>query len=341
MRFKTSLRNIKTFTKFTASLASIGKIAWVRLDDNNVRFTIIPEQGSQVWASLTIDSLFYDYNIQSRTESNTINLELPLAPLQAALKSAVNATSASLRLTKRDGDAILSLTIVTLPIQNPNTIRARDPFGDGFDEEGLLDGDDEDGGGRIGGRGETIITQDIPIRILSAITVEGIHEPRVREPDVHILLPPLLSLKAVSDRFTKLALVSTTGTRPSASTIPKLVLSANMHGSLKLSLSTDQLQISSLWSNLANPDLDPEQVDTSTGTQIPSEVMREKGPDAWASVRIDGKDWGRVLSVGRLGGRVIACFVDGHALILYVYLGQEDDEEGESVITYYVTSFVE
>ncbi|MAD83000.1 MAG: hypothetical protein CL912_08550 [Deltaproteobacteria bacterium] len=28
----------------------MGKVAWVRLDDDAVRFTIIPETGTQVWA---------------------------------------------------------------------------------------------------------------------------------------------------------------------------------------------------------------------------------------------------------------------------------------------------
>ena len=69
MRFKTSVKNIQTFSskwnvstslqkilvaygtiELTASLSSLGKVAWVRLDDNGVRFTIIPETGTQVWA---------------------------------------------------------------------------------------------------------------------------------------------------------------------------------------------------------------------------------------------------------------------------------------------------
>lgn len=41
---------------------------------------------------------------------------------------------------------------------------------------------------------------------------------------------------------------------------------------------------------------------------LASTVMREReGEEAWAVVRVEGKDWGRVLGVGRLGGRVIAC----------------------------------
>lgn len=38
--------------------------------------------------------------------------------------------------------------------------------------------------------------------------------------------------------------------------------------------------------------------------------MRERegeGEGSWSVVRVEGRDWGRVLGVGRLGGRVIAC----------------------------------
>jgi HUS1 checkpoint protein len=80
----------------------------------------------------------------------------------------------------------------------------------------------------------------------------------------------------------------------------------------------------------------------------PSTKLKAAGPDAWSTVRIDGRDWGKVLSVGRLGGRVIACeqsttfryvfadksgFADEHALILYVYLSNYDDGTDESVLT--------
>jgi len=293
--------------------------------------------------------------VQSRAENNTIHLELPLGPLQAALKSAANASSASLRLTKRDGDAILSLTIATNTTSGGNSAngflrnrRDDDPFGDDdFHEESL---DPRNAMDR-----ETIVTQEIPIRILSAASVEGIHEPHVRDDDVHILLPSLLQLKAISDRFTKLALAtspSSAGLSGSAN-IPKLVLSANMHGSLKLSIATDALNISSVWTGLNNPDLDPNHVEEGAAgvDEHPSAKMREAGPDAWATVRIDGRDWGKVLSVGRLGGKVIACgfysdqksgmwlltggkgFVDEHALILYVYLSNYEDGAEDSVLT--------
>ncbi|KAH6715153.1 cell cycle checkpoint protein-like protein [Leptodontidium sp. MPI-SDFR-AT-0119] len=338
MRFKTSVRNIQTFTKLTASLSSLGKVAWVRLDDKAVRFTIIPETGTQVWAYLEIDSIFEDYTIQSAAPKNTINLELPLPPLHRALKSAINASSASIRLTKKDGVPVLSLTIITNTISSGHSGHgflngsAPDPFGDNAFREESLDAN-------MGGRDrETIVTQDIPIRVLTADSVEGIHEPHVRESDAHIILPSLIQLKAISDRFTKLAMATMNG-RSSTAAAPKLELAANMHGSLKLSIATDSLNISSVWTGLNNPELDPRQVEEgATLEEHPSTKLKAAGPDAWSTVRIDGRDWGKVLSVGRLGGRVIACFSDEHALILYVYLSNYDGVE-ESVLTYYISSF--
>ena len=141
--------------------------------------------------------------------------------------------------------------------------------------------------------------------------MEGIHEPRVREQDAQIILPSLIQLKAISDRFTKLAMATSggrAGNIASNSSVPKLELAANMHGSLKLRIATDALNIESVWTGLNNPELDPRQMDQGEeAEEHPSARLRAAGPDAWSTVRIDGRDWGKVLSVGRLGGRVIAC----------------------------------
>lgn len=280
-----------------------------------------------------MDFIFDNYHIQSAEASNTINLELPLQPLQRALKSALNSISASLRLTKKDGLPVLSMTITTTTSSastGPGTSRQPkdDPFAD--DDDGIFQ--EEHLETSLRREHEKIITQDIPVRVLHPETVETIMQPKVREPDVHIQLPPLLQLKAISDRFTKLALAS-------SSKAPKLELSANMHGGLRLRIRTETTDISSQWSGLENPELDPTQLDRPV-EEHPSTRFREEGPDKWATVRVDGKDWSRVLSVGRLEGRVIACFADDHALILYVYVPHYDDASAEdSVVTYYVQSY--
>lgn len=349
-----------------AALNSLEKIAWVRLDDETARLTVIPDTGSQVWASLSMDLIFENYHIQSAEPSNTINLELPLAPLQRALRSALNSTACSLRLTKRDGIPVLSLTIHTTTKDLPP------PGGGGFggahhqhhhpsshafpsrNDAGFDAGRDDDRDSvftaeplemtlKAHGEREKVITHDIPVRVLHPDTVETIMQPKVREPDVHIQLPPLLQLKAISDRFTRLAATTTTSTSSArgggGANNPKLELSANMHGSLRLRIATDALDVTSTWDKLENPDLDPSQLAVPL-EEHPSTRFREAGPDKWATVRVDGKDWSRVLSVGRLEGRVIACFADDHALILYVYVPQYDDAGPEdSVVTYYVSSY--
>ncbi|KAK7456174.1 Hus1-like protein [Colletotrichum acutatum] len=332
MRFKTELKNIRTFSKLTAALNSLEKIAWVRLDDETARFTVIPDTGSQVWSSLPMDFIFDSYHIQSAEDHNTINLELPLQPLQRALRSALNSTSASLRLTKKDGIPVLSMTITTttnassgLGLPGRNAAYAgleNDPFDEddhGFAAEHLETS--------LRREREKIITQDIPVRVLHPETVETIMQPTVRETDVHITMPPLLQLKAISDRFTKLALSSGTNSRVS----PKLELSANMFGNLKLRIATEAVDVSSTWSGLVNPELDPSQLEMPVD-EHPSVKFKEGGPEKWATVRVDGKDWSRVLSVGRLEGRVVAAFADDHALILYVYVPQYDDATADDAV---------
>lgn len=319
-------------------------------------------------SSLSMDFIFSDYHIQSAEPSNTINLELPLNPLQRALKSAINSDHATLRLTKKDGIPVLSMTIHTTPEQRANEPKSGVPFHnhrtggssstqrhgggggsnsyDDDDNDPFADADMEALELTMKREREKVITQDIPVRVLHPDTVETIMQPKVREPDVHIQLPPLMQLKAISDRFTKLATTTTNttsssgggrergaGGSSSSSNSPKLELSANMHGGLRLRIATEALDIESVWRDLENPELDPAQLPVPI-EQHPSTTFKEAGPDKWATVRVDGRDWSRVLGVGRLEGRVIACFADDHALILYAYVPQFDDATvDEAVVT--------
>lgn len=290
-----------------------------------------------------MDFIFTDYHIQSAEPSNTINLELPLNPLQRALRSAINSDHATLRLTKKDGIPVLSMTIHTTPEQRANEPRSGVPFHNHRTTRPPRRGDDDDGGDPFLGDAdmealeltmrrerEKVITQDIPVRVLHPDTVETIMQPKVREPDVHVQLPPLAQLKAVSDRFTRLAATTTT-TAGRGGGGPRLELSANMHGALRLRIATEALDIESVWRGLENPELDAAQL-TVPVEQHPSTLFREAGPDRWATVRVDGKDWSRVLGVGRLEGRVIACFADDHALILYAYVPHFDDATAEEAV---------
>lgn len=251
---------------------------------------------------------------------------------------------------------MLSLTIVNNTFSSGNSavalpggtdLAGADEFGD-FDFPAELDDVAFGSGAGAAQERETVITQDVPVKVLPLQAVEGLHEPRTQEPDVNIYLPSLQQVKSISERFTRLALATKTG---SASAVaPRLELSANMHGSLKIAIRTDALSISSLWTGLVNPELDPANVEGgSQGIRDhPSTKMKALGEDHWAIVRVDAKDFARVLSVGRLGARVIACkarnsvhcsllisptgFMNETGLVLYVYPASEDDSE-ESCLT--------
>ncbi|KIV91010.1 hypothetical protein PV10_05603 [Exophiala mesophila] len=349
MRFKGQIKNVNLFAKFCASLASLGQIAWCRLNDDDVQFTIVPDRGSQVWSVLRIETVFDTYIIQAAAERNTINLEVPIQALSRALRSAYGATSTQLRLTKKDNVPMLSLTIVTNTFSSGNNVvalpsREVDDLGD-FDLDPDHDVSAAYESRNTARERETIITQDIPVKVLSMEVVERIHQPRTPEPDVNICLPPLAQIKTISDRFTRLALATS---KSSANAGPRLELSANMHGSLKISVKTDALNITSRWTGLSNPELNPDQFeDGEEGVRNhPSTRMKELGgPNGeneagWSKVRIDAKDWSRVLSVGRVSARVIACFINEGGLVLYVYLPNDDDgSEDESCLTYYISSF--
>jgi HUS1 checkpoint protein len=122
-------------------------------------------------------------------------------------------------------------------------------------------------------------------------------------------------IKAIADRFTKLALAARSSHAGFGGLSPRLEMMANMHGCLRLKVRTDAMNISSVWTGLLNPELDPAQVPGGEEglRHHPSTRMKNTGSadgsteEGWARVRIDGRDWCKVLSVGRLGGRVIAC----------------------------------
>lgn len=324
--------------EFCTSLASLNQIAWCRLNDEEVRFTALPEKGSQVWSVLKIETIFEAYTIQSAAPHNTINLEVPIQALARALKSAVGATSAQLRLTKKDNVPMLSLTIVSNTFAGGNsviavpvttTLSGSDEFGDFDFDADLGEAGSFGGGGGPPRERETTIIQDVPVKVLTMQAVEGLEQPRVQDEDVHIYLPNLQQVKSISERFTRLALATKTG----SASAPRLELSATMHGSLKIGLQTDALSISSTWTGLENPGLQTAGMENASQfiREHPSTKFRETGE--WAKVLVDARDWSRVLSVGRVSARVIACFTNDTRLVLYVYLPYEDDEGEESVLT--------
>lgn len=213
------------------------------------------------------DTVFDDYRIASANE-NVINLEVPLVVLLRALRSCASASDATLRLTKRASDnaPILCLTITT---SSNSSISA----------------------------GNTLVTQEIPVRVLSSASVEGIREPMCPEPEVHVVLPPLAHIRSVTERLNKLSSKPFSSHVTNGGEGSRLILSANMAGQFKMRFANDVVKVESLWKGLNNPNTSADQI-PGTG---------ERPQDEFAKVTVDGRDWGKVLKVGGLAKKVIAC----------------------------------
>jgi HUS1 checkpoint protein len=273
--------------------------------------------------------VFDNYKIQSVAE-NVINLEVPLQVLHSALRSALNATAANIRLTKRGSFPVLCLTITTNSINNMPPTATDEAAGTGRGAPD--DGDTSIDFTNNSRERETEITQDIPVRVMSPEQVEGIHAPRCRDADVFIQLPPLAQLKSATDKLTRLA-GAASASASSASVAagggvgmasasaaagpgPRLDMAANARGCLRVGVATDAMRMASTWTGLANPGLDPAESGGGAGGAGGGAVVEPPSPrgdaegrseEGWARVRIDGRGWGKVMSVGRLAvSRVIA-----------------------------------
>jgi HUS1 checkpoint protein len=87
------------------------------------------------------------------------------------------------------------------------------------------------------------LLQEIPIRILSAQQAEELKEPIVIDPRVHVLTPPVHTLRILVERMKSLSNF--------------LLISANMNGRLKLQVENDSVKVETFFNDLSHPEIDP------------------------------------------------------------------------------------
>ncbi|KAI5849638.1 checkpoint protein Hus1/Mec3 [Morchella snyderi] len=283
MRFKTDITNITTLTKLVSCLSSISKVAWLKLDEEQVHFTLMDEDTVKVFATISKETIFSTYRIASAS-SNTINLEVPLPVLLRALRSCASSPTATIRLTKRAADnvPILCITVSTAPASS------------------------------------TLVTQEIPVRVLAPATVAGLGEPEVPPPQVSVVLPALAAVRGVVERMNRLAVGRV-----------RVRLGARRVGAereFRMGVEGDEVKVESVWKGLGS----------GLGVEEEEEIVEpEEDGDGWAGVTVNGKEWARVLKCAGLAKNVVAFFVNDYALVVYVYLAEN---ENDAVITYYMSS---
>ena len=178
-------------------------------------------------------------------------MEVNLDMLQKALQSASKATDISLKLQKRHD----------LPSGHGSLIfTMKDPL--------LLS--------------TSVITQDLPIRLLSNAHVSEIREPQCPTPDVHVVLPPLHMLKNISERIKILT--------------DRIILIANSNGQLSLRAEADSVKIETTWNHLPKVVAEQSGLDRTVNQTNTS-----------ASVCIHSRDWNNILKVYTVAKKGVAC----------------------------------
>jgi HUS1 checkpoint protein len=174
MKFKSTLVDIPLLARIVQSLAVMNKICWLRLSKTAIQFIVAQQATStQVWASISTESLFRQYTIESNAD-NVINLELSVDEFGRLLRNIVSNSEVTVKLTKRSGYPMLSCMSTF------------------YGKQG----------------GANTVTNDLNVRVLSSQFLDELQEPDVGEPDVVIMLPSLIqlahictSLKALSDKL--------------------------------------------------------------------------------------------------------------------------------------------
>ncbi|KAF5346011.1 hypothetical protein D9758_013883 [Tetrapyrgos nigripes] len=309
MRFRTLVDNVSTFSRIIQSVDKLQKKCIIKFTESSMHVICnheANEGGIQVWSRIKISSLFSDYRIQS-TANNEITMLLHAEALIGALRSAspngggigggggnvgsLDTDEVIMKLAKKNDQAVLSFEIR--------------------------------GTSRQGKRMK--VTQDVRIEVMKPETLR-LNEPMCPEPDIHVILPPLVKIRTIVDRMKGMSDI--------------LTFQANHSGCMKLKIESDQANVETEWKGLAVPEMTRDNLASQPQTQeLSQEVEKVKDPEELFSVDVSIKSFLKFLNSHVVSSTTIACICQKHCLILYVYIGDVADAGG--VLTYYVPAIID
>jgi len=165
---------IQHLTNIVATIAKAGKRGVLRLTLDKIYFTLTgPVTGSAVlWSEITQSNFFNEYNMEGVSEENNeIYLDLELASLLRVLRSARNAKSLKLKLTKKHSPCL------TCEIEQPSLLaQCRQ------------------------------VVHDIPVTVVPRRHWDDYQEPPTTDFDVSVVMPPLKTVKNVVERMRTIGL---------------------------------------------------------------------------------------------------------------------------------------
>ncbi|KAJ1515487.1 hypothetical protein HMI56_004310 [Coelomomyces lativittatus] len=204
MRMRTNVVHPKILYKFVYSFERISKKCVLRLTPARIHFVLKdPGEGTQVWCTIPAPSVLEDYLVESNYQ-NEIWLEIKIEYLLRAFKSMLSGHLVTMKLSKENHIPVLAIAIHS---ENRDTT--------------------------------LVIQQVVPVQPLRRIQIQELREPRIPAQEVYILLPSLLQLKTLAERYRALS--------------PHATFASNHHGKLILSIDAPNVSIETEFNNLRNP----------------------------------------------------------------------------------------
>ncbi|KAG2031274.1 checkpoint protein Hus1/Mec3 [Suillus americanus] len=170
------------------------------------------------------------------------------------------------------------------------------------------------------------VTHDVRIDVMRPAESDKLHEPRCPDPEVHVLLPPLLKLRTIVERLRPLSDV--------------LALRANNSGILQLSINTDTVKLETQWVKCGNPSIAKHGIAQNDEDGDAEDISLNKpDPDKMFCVLVSIRSFLKFLNSHVVSATTILCLCHNHCAILYVYIGEIADAGG--VLTYYIPTVID
>ncbi|KAG2075480.1 cell cycle checkpoint [Suillus decipiens] len=305
MRFRATIENVPTFYRLIQAVEKLQRTCIMKFTETEMHVICnddANEGGIQVWSVVKVDTMFTSYRIQSNA-NNAITLTLSAEALLSALRSSSSSASSSsvaaAILPSYDADEV----VMKLAKKNEQAVLSFEMYG-------------------MSRSGRKVrVVHDVRIDVMRPAESDKLHEPRCPDPEVHVLLPPLLKLRTIVERLRPLSDV--------------LALRANNSGILQLSINTDTVKLETQWVKCGNPsialnDEDEDAEDIS---------LNKPDPDEMFCVLVSIRSFLKFLNSHVVSATTILCLCHNHCAILYVYIGEIADAGG--VLTYYIPTVID
>ncbi|XP_020917230.1 checkpoint protein HUS1 isoform X1 [Exaiptasia diaphana] len=177
MRFRAKIVEISCIQRLThvfSTLSRMAKVCVLLLTPSKLCFIFAETAGScggvSIWSELTQENIFDEYRIEGVDESNNIFLEMVPENLLRAMKSATNALSVKIKLTKKHTPCLTFE--INLPSQSSHS---------------------------------RIVIHDVPVGVIPQRNWEEYAEPQMPNFDVSIYMPQIKTVRNVVERMKNLS----------------------------------------------------------------------------------------------------------------------------------------